>query len=37
VIKPENLTSTAASQMILYPWDDDSFFLGKDERAKNLF
>jgi hypothetical protein len=37
MIKPENSTSTAVSRIILYPWDGDSFFLGEDERAKNLF
>jgi hypothetical protein len=37
MIKPENSTSTAASRMIFYHCDDDSFFLGEDERAKNLF
>jgi hypothetical protein len=37
MIKPENSTSTAASGIILYRWDDDSFFLEEDERAKNLF
>jgi hypothetical protein len=37
MIKPENLTSTGESRIILYHWDDDSSFLGEDERAKNLF
>jgi hypothetical protein len=37
MIKPENSTSTGASRIILYRWDDDSSFLGEDERAKNLF
>jgi hypothetical protein len=37
MIKPENSTSTGASRIILYHWDDDSSFLGEDEPAKNLF